>query len=50
MTRTDFKIALISDIHGNTWALEAVVDDLDSRGIQTVLNLGDSVYGPLDPA
>lgn len=50
MTETDFKIALISDIHGNTWALEAVLDDLDSRGIQTVFNLGDSVYGPLDPA
>jgi putative phosphoesterase len=50
VTETDFKIALISDIHGNTWALEAVLEDLDRRGIQTVLNPGDSVYGPLDPA
>jgi putative phosphoesterase len=50
MTDNEFKFALISDIHGNTWALEAVLDDLDRRGIQTVLNLGDSVYGPLDPA
>lgn len=50
MTETDFKIALISDIHGNTWALEAVLEDLDRQGIQTVFNLGDSVYGPLDPA
>ena len=44
------KFALISDIHGNTRALEAVLADLESRQIQTVLNLGDTVYGPLDPA
>ncbi len=44
------KFALISDIHGNTRALDAVLADLESRQIQTVLNLGDTVYGPLDPA
>ena len=50
MSETKFKIALISDIHGNTWALETVLEDIERRGINTVLNLGDSVYGPLDPA
>lgn len=42
--------ALIADIHGNRWALEAVLEDLDRRGIRNVANLGDSLYGPLDPA
>ena len=41
---------ILSDIHGNRWALEAVLEDLDPRGISDVVNLGDSFYGPLDPA
>jgi diadenosine tetraphosphatase ApaH/serine/threonine PP2A family protein phosphatase len=43
------KRALISDIHGNLSALEAVFADIDSRGIEEVYFLGDLVgYGP-DP-
>ncbi len=41
--------ALISDVHGNRWALEAVLDDIAKRGVRTIHNLGDSVYGPLQP-
>lgn len=37
------RIALISDVHGNLTALEAVLDDIDSRGITRILNLGDFV-------
>ncbi len=44
------SIALIADIHGNRWALEAVLADIRSRGIDRISNLGDSLYGPLDPA
>ena len=44
------RIAVLSDIHGNRWALEAVLDDVRSRGIGHLVNLGDSLYGPLDPA
>lgn len=44
------QIAVIADIHGNTWALDAVLLDIQRRGIATVLNLGDCVYGSLDPA
>jgi predicted phosphodiesterase len=44
------KLAAIADIHGNAWALRAALDDIRSRGIQTVVNLGDSFYGSLDPA
>ncbi len=47
---TDQIIAAISDIHGNRWALENVLQDIDARGISTIVNLGDSFYGPLDPA
>jgi len=44
------KIAVLSDIHGNRWALEAVVEDLHRRRVDRVVNLGDALYGPLDPA
>ncbi len=43
------QFALISDVHGNRWALEAVLDDIDRVGVSDVLNLGDCLYGPLDP-
>lgn len=44
------RLAVLSDIHGNIWALEAVLDLIDHLGITDIVNLGDSVYGPLDPA
>ena len=41
------KRALISDIHGNYEALQAVVADIKEHGITTVICLGDIVgYGP----
>jgi predicted phosphodiesterase len=43
------KIALISDIHGNLAALEAVVADACKRGVDEFVNLGDSLSGPLLP-
>ena len=46
----DIRLAVLSDIHGNTWALRAVLSDIKQRGIQEIVNLGDSLYGPLDPA
>jgi predicted phosphodiesterase len=44
------SIAVISDIHGNRWALAAVLADIARRRIATVINLGDSLCGRLDPA
>lgn len=39
--------ALISDIHGNLEALEAVLADIESKGISEIYCLGDIVgYGP----
>src|SRR5690348_4802680 len=43
-------LAVIADIHGNRWALEAILQDIDRRGIQQIVNLGDHLIGPLDPA
>ena len=43
------KCAVIADIHGNRWALEAVLRDIDLRGIQQIINLGDHLTGSLDP-
>lgn len=35
------RIALISDVHGNVTALEAVLADIADRGIERIINLGD---------
>jgi len=43
-------VAVLADVHGNRWALRAVLEDIARRGIRRVLNLGDCLYGPLDPA
>jgi len=40
--------AVISDIHGNIAALDAVLDDIQRRGITRIVNLGDSLSGPFD--
>ncbi len=42
------KYALISDVHGNLPALEAVLADIDARGdAQAIYHLGDLVgYAP----
>lgn len=42
-------LAVIADVHGNAWALEAVLEDIERRGVRDVVNLGDCFYGPLDP-
>jgi predicted phosphodiesterase len=44
------SIAVIADIHGNRWALEATLQDIEHRGIKQIVNLGDNLYGPLDPS
>lgn len=46
---TKQEVAIISDIHGNSFALEEILNDIKDRGIGTIINLGDSLYGPLDP-
>ena len=43
------RIALLSDIHGNLPALEAVAADIRRRGADRIVCLGDLVSGPLLP-
>lgn len=43
------QFAVIADVHGNSWALQAVLMAISDAGIDTIVNLGDCVYGPLDP-
>jgi predicted phosphodiesterase len=43
------KIAVLSDIHGNYWALTKVLKDIECRKPDIIINLGDILYGPLMP-
>ena len=44
------RIAAITDIHGNLRALQAVLADMADRSPDIIVNLGDCVSGPLEPA
>ncbi|MET3924464.1 metallophosphoesterase family protein [Devosia sp. 2618] len=44
------RFAVISDVHGNVLALDAVLADIERQGVEAVLCLGDNVSGPVDPA
>jgi len=41
----EYRLAAISDIHGNLAALDAVLEDIDRRGCDLVVNLGDILPG-----
>lgn len=43
------RIAAISDIHSNIYALEAVIDDIKARAVDITVNLGDILYGSIAP-
>jgi len=43
------KFAILSDIHSNVYALEAVLYDAKRKGCDTLINLGDILYGPIQP-
>jgi putative phosphoesterase len=44
------RIAVLADIHGNFRALRAVLTDLSDHAPDLIVNLGDSLSGPLDAA
>ncbi|MGH2531679.1 MAG: metallophosphoesterase family protein [Thermomicrobiales bacterium] len=44
------RIALISDIHGNCGALDAVLEDLGGRSVERMVCLGDAIQGGPRPA
>lgn len=43
------KVAVLADIHGNMVALETVVADIEKRRVDSIINLGDHISGPLWP-
>lgn len=43
------RLAIISDIHGNITALNAVLDDIASREISRIICLGDYVTKGCNP-
>lgn len=43
------RYAIVSDIHGNLPALQAVIAEIAHEGVDAVFNLGDIVSGPLWP-
>jgi diadenosine tetraphosphatase ApaH/serine/threonine PP2A family protein phosphatase len=42
------RFAAIADVHGNSLALDAIIADIRSQGIDDIVNLGDMASGPLD--
>ncbi|HMB89809.1 MAG TPA: metallophosphoesterase family protein [Rhodothermales bacterium] len=50
MPSSSSPIAILADVHGNRWALDASMVDIQQRGITQIINLGDTVHGPRDPA
>jgi putative phosphoesterase len=43
------KLAVLSDIHSNVYALEAVIADAKKHSVDLMINLGDILYGPIAP-
>lgn len=43
------RVAVISDVHGNALALEAVLADIARHEVDKILNLGDHFAGPIEP-
>jgi Icc-related predicted phosphoesterase len=44
------RIGIISDIHGNAYAFQAVLDDLMQHPCDRLICLGDAVQGGAQPA
>lgn len=44
------RLAILTDVHGNRPALEAVLEDLRAASPDATFNLGDTVWGMADPA
>lgn len=49
LQRKNMKIAIISDIKSNIYALQAVLSDATHQKVDVIINLGDSFYGPIAP-
>ena len=50
LVKGSLRLAVLSDVHGNAYALEAVLADLHRASPDLILNLGDQIEGSADPA
>lgn len=44
------RLAVISDMHGNCFALDTVLTDIRKQGIEQIVCLGDAIQGGAQPA
>ena len=44
------RLAVISDIHGECFALDQVLQDIRRQGIEQIVCLGDALQGGSQPA
>jgi predicted phosphodiesterase len=44
------RIAIISDIHGNAYALDVALADIATQGVDQIVCLGDAIQGGAQPA
>jgi hypothetical protein len=44
------RIAAISDVHGNVFALQSVLESIRADGVDVLVNLGDHLSGGVAPA
>ena len=44
------RVAVFGDVHGNRYALEAVLKDMEAHKVDEWANLGDGLFGGADPA
>lgn len=44
------RLAVFGDVHGNRFALEAVVQDIERHAPDAWVNLGGQLFGAADPA
>ncbi|GHG07683.1 metallophosphoesterase [Deinococcus piscis] len=45
----DLRLAVLSDVHGNAFAAQAVIQDIRACSPDLTVNLGDQVWGQADP-
>ncbi|WP_261663449.1 metallophosphatase family protein [Deinococcus sp. Marseille-Q6407] len=45
----DLRLAVLSDVHGNAFAAQSVIQDIRSCAPDLTVNLGDQVWGQTDP-
>src|SRR5713226_9868306 len=48
--KAPMRLAVISDIHGEYFALEQVLQDIRRQGIEQLVCLGDALHGGSQPA